>query len=252
MAYKSIKKGKGKRKGGKKSNRTYKQNGGNKMLLMIIAMLVALGLIFPVSAKLFTNSEEQSNRIVNAVENKLTDTRTEANDYKLGLSSGMIISVSGSIIGQIKRKDNLNQEVNELLRLIEKIYGDDFLVLTEGFLCHLISKNLGEDSLTHHSTLGTNVIIPKEERTSFDTVFGFNKRTSLSDVVGTGSQYVPGAGENVYILSQETLIAMENIGGIRGKINELLENLFKDGSTIEVKDGSTIVDPNYNKFGPIR
>jgi hypothetical protein len=67
MAYKSIKKGKGKRKGGKKSNRrTYKQNGGNKMLIMVLYMLVVLGIIVPVSAKFYNehvNKEENEKKI---------------------------------------------------------------------------------------------------------------------------------------------------------------------------------------------
>ena len=49
MAYKSIKKGKGKRKGGNKSNRrTYEQRGGVNMLLVMltIGMLATLNIIY--------------------------------------------------------------------------------------------------------------------------------------------------------------------------------------------------------------
>lgn len=65
MALKTIK-NKGKRKGGKKSNRrTYKQMGGNKM---VFALLVFLGIMVPITAKFYNqvvNIEENQTKIKN-------------------------------------------------------------------------------------------------------------------------------------------------------------------------------------------
>jgi hypothetical protein len=236
MAYKSIKKGK--RKGGKKSNRrTYKQNGGNK-LFFIIALLVSLGLIFPVSAKLFTNSKEQYKQIVEATDQSLIDATNKANNYKVGLSSGMIISLSGSIFGQNIYKDNLNKTVNDLSNLIKKIYGDDYLVITESYLFHLIRENLGEDSLTTISRglePTTDVKIPDVERTLLDRILGNNNAIDLGVALGTGKQFVPGAGEHVYIVSPATVSAMAD-KGIRGEIRNLLTNL------IEANNSGSVID----------
>ena len=67
MAYKSIKKGK--RKGGKKYNRTYKQNGGNKTITLLVMMLIAFGFISMVSGEYYDNKihddvKKQSNTII--------------------------------------------------------------------------------------------------------------------------------------------------------------------------------------------
>ena len=54
MAYKSIKKGKGKRKGGKKSIKNhYNQKGGNKTFTLLFMMLIAFGFITMVSGEYY-------------------------------------------------------------------------------------------------------------------------------------------------------------------------------------------------------
>ena len=106
MAYKSIKKEK--RKGGKKYNRrTYKQNGGYPILLMLsiaLSLLVSLRMIVPVSAefyKEYVNKEENKKKIEqfeNIFKRITIDSGSSGWGYLLALSS-----VGGPIFGTVAK-----------------------------------------------------------------------------------------------------------------------------------------------------
>lgn len=163
MAYKSIKKGK--RKGGKKSNRkTYKQNGGNNTLSMIIIILVGLGIIFPVSAKFY-------NKVVNKEENqkKIEGLISKLNEYKQNLSNTKLlpsnlaaaiipnpvqaiagpVSVGNTVDNVIKREEikaNI-AHTNNKISILEAEINEDYLFLTGeqlmSFLPYGITKDFG-------------------------------------------------------------------------------------------------------------
>ncbi len=145
MAYKSIKKGK--RKGGKKSNRkTYKQNGGNNTLSMIIIILVGLGIIFPVSAKFY-------NKVVNKEENqkKIEGLISKLNEYKQNLSNTKLLPTNlaaaiipnpvqaiagpvsvGNTVGNVIKREEIKANIahtNNKISILEAEINEDYLFL---------------------------------------------------------------------------------------------------------------------------
>jgi hypothetical protein len=163
MAYKSIKKGKGKRKGGKSSNRrTYKQNGGNKMLLMLIAMLVSLGLIVPVSAKFYNkvvNKEDNENKI-KFFTSKLIEFQEELSninrlDTKLLATAAAAIIPNpaqafavGNLVGNVYKSQAMNANIAHTRKKIDILKAEideDYLFLTRDELMDLLPFGIRKD-----------------------------------------------------------------------------------------------------------
>jgi len=129
MAYKSIKKGKGKRKGGKKSNRiTYKQRGGVNMEMLVvmltIGMLATLNIIYRLP-------NEQTSHLRGYIE----DNSLGPGPYYLGVDS------TGS---EVQTVFNVAQTASHLRKEVTNNYPliDNPVVVTEAYLQMIIRQKI--------------------------------------------------------------------------------------------------------------
>jgi len=129
MAYKSIKKGKGKRKGGKKSNRrTYKQRGGVNMQMLVmltIGMLATLNIIYRLP-------DEQTSHLRGI---QKTD-NVQAGPYYLGIEDSNGSEVQ-TVFDVAQAASHLRNEVTNNYPLIKNP-----VVVTEEYLKTIIEENI--------------------------------------------------------------------------------------------------------------
>jgi hypothetical protein len=246
MAYKSIKKGKGKRKGGKKSNRrTYKQNGGNKMLMMIIAVLVGLGIIFPVSAKFY-------NKVVNKEENqkKIEVLTSILNEYRQKLSNINLLDTKllaaaiipnpaqpfavGNIVGNMINHEGINANIartSNKISILEAEINEDYLFLTghqlRWLLPYGITKDFGSSPDFEPGTTKVNT-----EPSSFSNMFS---PSYVSAPITQANIGLP----DVYALNINGWLNMieKNMQLAKFAITTIVNKENEDGPTIEEIEG---------------